>query len=421
MEKRKKPVKKRGAAPSYKPRRQAMPQSVKPAASTAQKNAEDYTPCPLYRKCGGCQLQNMSYDRQLRWKQGKAETLLGRFHRVSPILGMENPYHYRNKVQAAFALAKNNQIISGVYQSSSHRVVPVDRCLTEDEKADEIICTIRGLLKSFRLSPFNEDTGRGFLRHVLVKRGFQSGQIMVVLVTGTPVFPSRKNFVAALLKAHPDITTILQNINPYHTSMVLGEEEKVLYGDGFIEDTLCGCVFRISAKSFYQINPVQTEVLYRTAIRFASLTGSEKVIDAYCGIGTIGLVAAKKAGSVIGVELNGDAVRDAAANARRNGITNAAFYEGDAGEFMTAMAEEGQTADVVFMDPPRAGSDRAFLNAVASLSPVKIVYISCNPETQQRDLAYLCRQSYRVDAIQPVDMFPHTYHIETVALLTKER
>ena len=244
---------------------------------------------------------------------------------------------------------------------------------------------------------------------------------MVVLVTGTPVFPSRKNFVAALLKAHPDITTILQNINPYHTSMVLGEEEKVLYGDGFIEDTLCGCVFRISAKSFYQINPVQTEVLYRTAIRFASLTGSERVIDAYCGIGTIGLVAAKEAGSVIGVELNGDAVRDASANARRNGITNAAFYEGDAGEFMTAMAEEGQTADVVFMDPPRAGSDRAFLNAVASLSPAKIVYISCNPETQQRDRAYLCRQSYRVDAIQPVDMFPHTYHIETVALLTKER
>lgn len=416
MEKRKKNVRKAGPA-RRKLSPQSRPQAKPPAAA---KNADGYIPCPLHRKCGGCQLQNMSYDRQLKWKQGKVETLLGSFCPVRPIIGMSVPYHYRNKVQAAFASAKNNQIISGVYQSSSHRVVPVDRCLTEDQKADEIICTIRGLLKSFRLSPFNEDTGRGFLRHVLVKRGFQSGQIMVVLVTGTPVFPSRKNFVAALLKAHPEITTILQNINPSHTSMVLGEEEKLLYGNGYIEDTLCDCIFRISAKSFYQINPVQTEVLYRKAIDFAGLTGSEKVIDAYCGIGTIGLVAAKEAGFVIGVECNKDAVRDAASNAKRNGITNASFYQADAGEFMTAMANEGQTADVVFMDPPRAGSDRAFLTAVTALSPAKIVYISCNPETQQRDLTFLCRRGYQVNAVQPVDMFPHTYHVETVVLLQRE-
>ncbi len=404
--------KKQTARPQQKPTASAPP--------AASKNAEGYIPCPLYRKCGGCQLQNMSYNRQLRWKQGKIEALLGSFGKVRPIIGMDTPYHYRNKVQAAFALAKNNQIISGVYQASSHRVVPVDHCLTEDEKADEIICTIRGLLKSFRLAPFNEDTGRGFLRHVLVKRGFQSGQIMVVLVTGTPIFPSRKNFVAALRKAHPEITTILQNINPYHTSMVLGDEENLLYGDGYIEDTLCGCVFRISAKSFYQINPIQTEILYRKAIDFAALNGSERVIDAYCGIGTIGLVAAKEAGSVIGVELNADAVRDAISNAKRNEIANAAFYQGDAGEFMTAMVSEGETADVVFMDPSRAGSDRAFLTAVTTLAPKRIVYISCNPETQQRDLTFLCRKGYRVEIIQPVDMFPHTRHVECIVSLVRE-
>ena len=291
--------------------------------------------------------------------------------------------------------------------------------MTEDQKADEIIGTIRGMMHQFKLTPYNEDTGRGFLRHVLVKRGFSSNQIMVVLVTGTPVFPSKNHFVAALREKHPEITTILMNVNPYQTSMVLGENEKVLYGDGTIEDILCGCVFRISAKSFYQINPVQTEILYQKAIAFAGLTGKETVIDAYCGIGTIGLVAAKDAGQVIGVEVNRDAVKDAIANAKRNGIKNAYFYHADAGRFMTEMAKEGQTAEVVMMDPPRAGSDLAFLSSLAALSPKRIVYISCNPETQERDLSYLVQHGYQVKAIQPVDMFPHTNHVETVVLLSK--
>ena len=380
---------------------------------------EGHLPCPLYRKCGGCQLQNMSYPRQLQWKQRKVEKLLGKFGRVQPIIGMETPYHYRNKVQAAFALTQNKRIISGVYQSSTHRVVPVEHCMTEDQKADEIIGTIRGMMHQFKLTPYNEDTGRGFLRHVLVKRGFSSNQIMVVLVTGTPVFPSKNHFVAALREKHPEITTILMNVNPYQTSMVLGENEKVLYGDGTIEDILCGCVFRISAKSFYQINPVQTEILYQKAIAFAGLTGKETVIDAYCGIGTICLVAAKDAGQVIGVEVNRDAVKDAIANAKRNGIKNAYFYHADAGRFMTEMAKEGQTAEVVMMDPPRAGSDLAFLSSLAALSPKRIVYISCNPETQERDLSYLVQHGYQVKAIQPVDMFPHTNHVETVVLLSK--
>ncbi|MDD6235848.1 MAG: 23S rRNA (uracil(1939)-C(5))-methyltransferase RlmD [Clostridiales bacterium] len=404
-------------------KQQRKPQESRPhSVRNEQENQLDteHTPCALYRKCGGCQLQNMSYPRQLQWKQHKVEKLLGKFCKVRPIIGMENPYHYRNKVQAAFALTKNKKIISGVYQSSTHRVVPVDHCMTEDQKADEIIGTIRELVSSFKLTVYNEDTGRGFLRHVLVKRGFSSNQIMVVLVTGTPVFPSKNHFIAALLEKHPEITTILMNINPYQTSMVLGETEKVLYGSGTIEDVLCGCIFRISAKSFYQINPVQTEVLYRKAIEFASLTGTETVIDAYCGIGTIGLEAAKHAGREIGVEDNRDAVKDAIANAKRNGIENAFFYHADAGRFMTEMAQEHQSAEVVMMDPPRAGSDEAFLSSLVTLSPQRIVYISCNPETQERDLSYLVRHGYRVKIVQPVDMFPHTNHVETVVLLSRK-
>ncbi|MEG1687579.1 MAG: 23S rRNA (uracil(1939)-C(5))-methyltransferase RlmD [Angelakisella sp.] len=377
-------------------------------------------PCPLYKKCGGCQMQNMLYPQQLRWKQVAVERLLSRFCPVAPIIGMENPLHYRNKVQAAFRLDRQKRIISGVYQSGTHNIVQVDDCMIEDTVADEIIVTIRKMLPQFKLLPYNEDTGRGFLRHVLIRRGFTSGQIMVVLVTGLPMFPSKNNFVAALLKLHPGITTIVQNVNSTETSLVLGERQMVLYGNGFIEDTLCGCVFRISPRSFYQINPVQTELLYSKAIQLAGLTGQERVIDAYCGIGTIGLIASRSCREVIGVELNRDAVRDAIDNCRRNGIKNARFYSGDAGEFMTAMAAEDETADVVFLDPPRAGSDTAFLNAVATLAPQKVVYISCNPETLARDLVQLTGSGYAVRAVQPVDMFPFTHHVECVVLLTRK-
>lgn len=363
----------------------------------------------------------MDYARQLQFKQRRVEGLLKQFHSVEPIIGMETPYHYRNKVSAAFALARNQQIISGVYQDSTHRIVPVDHCLIEDPKADEIICSIRRLMKSFKLLPYDEVTQKGFLRHVLIKRGFATNRIMVVLVTSTPVFPAKKRFTEALLKLHPEITTILMNLNDRYTSMVLGEQEKVLYGPGKIQDILCGCRFQISAKSFYQINPAQTEALYLKAMEYAGLTGSETVIDAYCGIGTIGLVAAKRgAKKVVGVELNRDAVKDAIENAKLNKLSNAWFCAGDAGEFMLEMSLEKEPADVVFMDPPRAGSDRTFLSSLIALSPQKVVYISCNPETQQRDLRYLTSKGpYRVTRIQPVDMFPHTNHVETVVLLSK--
>ncbi len=372
--------------------------------------------CKVYKRCGGCQLQHLSYEEQLAYKQRTVKRLMGKYCKVEPIIGMDNPYHYRNKVQAAFTRDRFGNIISGVYQSNSHKVVKVSECQIEDRKADEIICTIRNLCKDFKIAPYDEDSRRGLLRHVLIKRGFTSGEIMVVLVTASPILPAKNNFVKALLKKHPKITTIIQNINRMNTNLVLGDREIVLYGDGFIKDTLCGCVFRISSRSFYQINPVQTEILYSKAIEFADLTGKELCIDAYCGIGTIGIIAAQKTKNVIGVELNTEAFRDAIINAKINKTKNIYFYNADAGKFMVGMAEDNQKADVVFMDPPRAGSDVNFLSSVVKLSPKKVVYVSCNPETLARDTEYLVNHGYEVKKIQPVDMFPHTSHVESVVL-----
>ena len=376
--------------------------------------------CNISKKCGGCQFQGIPYKEQLKKKQKKEQSLLGAYGKVCSIIGMENPYYYRNKVHAVFDRDRKGNIISGIYEEGTHRVVPVENCLIEDEKSQEIIRTIRGMLKSFKIRTYDEDTGYGLLRHVLIRRGFSTGEIMVVLVTGLPIFPSKNNFVKALRKAHPEITTVVLNVNDRQTSMVLGDREKPIFGPGFIKDRLCGCMFRISPKSFYQVNPVQTEILYQTAIDYASLTGKEAVIDAYCGIGTIGLIAAKKAGKVIGVELNKDAAKDARINAKENKITNAAFYQGDAGRFMVEMAAKGEKADVVFMDPPRAGSDERFLSSVVKLSPKKVIYISCNPETLARDLKYLTKHHYKVEKIQPVDMFPFCDHCETVCSLSRK-
>ncbi len=376
--------------------------------------------CPLAKKCGGCQLQNMTYVRQLKWKQARCEILLKKFGKVSKIIGMDEPYHYRNKVQAAFGRTKSGKIISGVYQSGSHRIVSVDSCMTEDEIADKIIVDIRNMVPKFKIWTYDEDRGTGFLRHVLVKRGFTSGEVMVVIVGSSGYFPMKKKFTAELLKIHPEITTVVLNINPKNTNLVLGDKEEILYGNGYIEDTLCGCVFRISPKSFYQINPVQTEKLYNKAMELAQLDSKSRVIDAYCGIGTIGLVAAKTAGEVIGVELNPDAVRDAVSNCKRNSMKNAKFFCADAGDFMEALADEGESADVVFMDPPRAGSSKKFIESLAKMAPERIVYISCNPETLARDLQLIIKKGYAVRTIQPVDMFPHTNHIECVVQLCKD-
>ena len=373
----------------------------------------------MEKRCGGCRGLSVPYAEQLKQKEKVIRDNCGKFGKFDPIIGMENPYHYRNKVHAVFGEDRRHNIISGTYEEKTHRIVPVDSCLLEDERADAIIVSIRGLLKSFKIRPFNEDTGYGLFRHVLVRTGLHSGQIMVVLVLASPVLPSKNNFVKALLKLHPEITTIVLNVNGRGTSMVLGEKEHVLYGKGYIEDTLCGKTFRISAGSFYQVNPRQTEKLYGKAIEYAGLTGKETVLDAYCGTGTIGLIASGCAKEVIGVELNKAAVRDARINAKANQVSNITFYENDAGQFMVQMAEQDAHVDVVFMDPPRAGSDEAFLNSLVRLAPKRVVYVSCNPETLARDLAYLTKKGYRMEKGVGVDMFPWTKHVETVVLMSK--
>ncbi|MCM0650541.1 23S rRNA (uracil(1939)-C(5))-methyltransferase RlmD [Clostridium swellfunianum] len=376
--------------------------------------------CPYFIQCGGCQLQHMSYESQAEFKQQKIEKLMKPYGKVNKILTMQEPYYYRNKIHSTLAQGKNGKVISGIYEENTHNVIPIESCLIQDKRADEIVASVKEIMKSFKLRPYDEDSGQGFLRHVLIKTGFASNEIMVVLIVSSQVFPGKNNFIKLLLQKHPEITTIVMNINNRKTSVVLGEVEKVLYGKGYIEDTLCDCVFQISPKSFYQVNPIQTEILYEKAINMAKLTGKETVLDAYCGIGTISLIASRKAKSVIGVELNKDAVRDAVKNAKRNKISNVMFYNDDAGDFMVNLSKEKQNIDTVFMDPPRSGSDEKFLSSIVKLKPRQIIYISCNAVTQERDLNYLTKNGYKVEKIQPVDMFPHTSHVETVCLLERK-
>lgn len=385
-----------------------------------QNHTDKIKKCPYAGKCGGCQYQGMDYGSQLKEKQKYVQKLLKNYGKPEPILGMENPYYYRNKVHAVYKHQKNGEIISGIYEEGTHKVVPVESCQIENQEADKVIQTIRKLAKSFKIKIYNEDSGYGLLRHVLIRYGRVTGEMMVVLVAVSPIFPSKNNFVKALRKEHPEITTVVLNINDKSTSMVLGERNIILYGKGYIEDELCGCRFRISPNSFYQVNPVQTEVLYQKAISLAGLSGKEKVIDAYCGIGTIGLIAASHCKEVIGIELNREAVKDAIGNTKRNRIKNVRFYQGDAGDFLVSMAQKGEKADVVFMDPPRAGSSEKFMESAAKMGPEKIVYISCNPDTLERDLKYLTRKGYQVDRICPVDMFPFTDNIENVCLLSRK-
>jgi len=377
--------------------------------------------CPYAKKCGGCDYQGIEYKKQLETKEAKVKKLLKEFVKVSPIVGMENPYNYRHKVHAVFDCVARGQVVAGVYKKNTHEVVDIESCQIENQEADAIIREIKGLLKSFKIKTYDEDTGYGLLRHVLVRKGYHTGEIMVVLVLASPILPSKNNFVKALRKNHPDISTVVINVNDKKTSMVLGERNIVVYGKGFIEDKLCGCTFRISPNSFYQVNPVQTELLYEKAIACAHLTGKEKVIDAYCGTGTIGIIASKHAKEVLGVELNKDAIKDAVINAKRNDIKNIRFVNDDAGKYMVSLAAQKEQVDVVIMDPPRSGSDEAFLSSVIKLAPRRVVYVSCGPDTLARDLKYLTQKGYRVTEATPYDMFPMTAHTEVVVGLIRER
>jgi len=332
---------------------------------------------------------------------------------------MDYPFYYRNKSHFTFQKNRNRKIIAGMYEENSHRIVDLDRCIIQDDTTNKINATIKSMLVSFKLEPYNEDTKTGFLRHVLIRTGFTSKQVMVVLVTASSMFPSKNNFIKALLKKHPEITTIVQNINDRKTSMVLGQKEVVLFGKGFIVDELNGFKFKISPSSFFQINPTQTEKLYQVAINAADLQKDDVVLDAYCGTGTIGIFASNYVKSVIGVELNKDAIRDAITNAKLNSVKNIWFENADASDFMVQLANDKVKIDVVILDPPRSGSDERFIRALSMLNPKKIVYVSCNPQTQARDLLLFEKNGYKVQSIQPVDMFAHTYHVETIVLMSR--
>lgn len=401
-----------------KPRPDRRPAPRRQAAAPARP-AHPSFPCRVCDRCGGCQLAHLTYADQLKQKQQAVEKLLGHLCEVAPIIGMEDPMHYRGKVHAVIAENRRGEVISGVYAAGTHHVVPVDSCCLHDPRADAIIRTIVQMVPRFKLRVYNENTHRGFLRHVLIRTAAVTGQIMVILVATGREFPGGKAFVAELTRKHPEITTVVLNINTRETSMVLGKTDVTLQGPGYLEDELCNLRFRISPQSFYQVNLRQTERLYRTAIDLAALTGTETLLDAYCGTGTIGLCAAAHAREVTGVELNADAVRNAKENARLNSIRNARFFCDDAGRFMVKMAQEGRPLDVLIMDPPRSGSDERFLSSALTLKPERIVYVSCGPDTLARDAEYLVRGGYKAVKAVPVDMFPYTEHCETVMLLSR--
>ena len=414
--------------------------------------------CPVFEQCGACQMLNIPYSAQCQHKQHYLQDLfkeeLQSETEILPFLGMEDPFFYRNKVASPFALGKKaapknapkplkaaakakarngnqkpqKEILCGMYAAGTHKLIDTKECLLENKRAKQIIQAIRSLCYRYGIQPYNENTGTGFLRHVIVRIGHTSNEVLVILITNKEEFAGAKNFCKELLKMCPYITSIVQNVNTRQTNVLLGTgREYTLYGPGFILDNLCGVSFRISSRSFYQVNATQTEKLYSQAIKLANLSGEEVVIDAYCGTGTIGLVAAcglpenpkNKARKVIGFDSVASAIEDAKNNARHNGISNAEFIAGDAGECMAKLASDYESIDVVLMDPPRAGSDETFLSSLVQLSPKRVVYISCNPKTQVRDCHYLQQHGYKLETLQAVDMFPHTKHVETIALLTR--
>ena len=374
--------------------------------------------CENYeKKCGGCPLLTLPYPEQVAKKQARVSTLLGHYAPVEPLRAMQEPWHYRNKAIATFAMQRG-KLVLGLYAEGSHRVLPGCQCLLQSEVLNRTLSAVLDAARACRWVAYDEDRGTGLVRHAVLRTS-REGKVLVTLVTARPELPGSRNFCTALRKAAPWVVGIVQNVNPTQTSAVLGNREKTLFGRDFVADTLCGLQFAISSRSFYQVNPVQTEVLYQTALELAALTGKETVLDAYCGIGTIGLCAAARAGRVIGVERNPAAARDAAANARRNRIANAEFVCADATEWMIQQADKLRP-DVIFLDPPRAGSTPECIAAVAKMNPRRVIYVSCDPETLARDIVLFGRSGYRARRCLPVDLFPHTKHVETVVQLVRK-
>ena len=368
--------------------------------------------CPVSKYCGGCQYQGIEYKTQLKNKQEYVNNLLNKYGKISPIIGMDNPLNYRNKVQVTFGYDENHNVIYGNYVQSTHTIVQIEDCMICDETANEIINSIYRIIMKYKISIFDENSMKGCIRHILI-RATNQNQYMVVIVTGSINIVKKENLIKDILKFNPSVKTIVQNINNRRTSMILGQKNFILYGKGYVEDELCDMRFRISPNSFYQVNKSQTEILYQKAIKLANLNSNDILIDAYCGTGTIGIVASKKCKKVLGIEINKQAIKDAIINSKNNRINNIEFICADAGKHMNLLAKQKFNVDVVIMDPPRTGSDEKFIKSLLNLKPSKIVYISCNPETLKRDLSYF-KNDYSINEIQPVDMFPFTNHVECV-------
>ena len=411
----------RNEASSKKTSPQKAAQSPDAGSASANGAKKKRSRCGVSGLCGGCSMINMPYDEQIRGKQKVLDDLIGDFVIPDKFIRMKAPDHYRYKVTSVFAPDRKGRPACGIYKEGTHEVIPVKSCLIENIQADRIIQTIFSMLPSFRIHVYDEDMDIGLLRYVQVRVARATKEIMVTLVLTDPVLPSRNTFVRELTRRHPEITTIIINVNDRKTTMVLGNRETVIYGKGYIEDVLCGKRFRISSRSFYQVNPLMTEKLYNIAIDAAALTGKEAVLDTYCGIGTIGIIAAPHVRRVVGVELNEEAVRDAQQNIKINELGNIEILQGDATEFMIEMARNGTRADVIFMDPPRSGSTEEFMRAACDIRPQKIVYISCSPWSLQRDLEFFTENGYETRMAIPVDMFPYTAGIETVVLLTHKK
>lgn len=373
--------------------------------------------CKICTSCGGCQYQQIDYKAQLEYKTNRVKNAIKRIAKVdvkvNDCLGAEHPYNYRNKIQVPFSKDRNGKVIYGFYKENSHIIMPVKECAIENKKAAPILWDIKLLLEKHKISTYNEDTGKGILRYVLIRTSFHFDELMVVLVTSVMNFPGQRNFIDELVKLHPEITTVVENVNSRHTNVILGEKEKILYGKGYIQDKICDLTFNISASSFFQVNPEQVEVLYKTALNLLNDNKDQVVLDAYAGVGTIGLIASNKAKHVYSVELNKFASKNAVENAKRNNVSNISFACDDAGKYISSF--EGNL-DVVIMDPPRKGSDEVFLDTLINKKVPQIIYVSCDPETLARDLNYLSKH-YEVTYVQPVDMFPMTCHVETVVSL----
>ncbi|MBC2025398.1 23S rRNA (uracil(1939)-C(5))-methyltransferase RlmD [Listeria booriae] len=380
-------------------------------------------PCLVYSQCGGCQLQHLSYDGQLRMKQKQVAQVMKRIGKqdveVLPTLGMENPWNYRNKAQVPVGFV-NGRLVAGFYQQRSHQIIDMNTCLIQQEENNEVIQTARAVFAKYHVEPYDETTRKGVLRHLMTRFATTTGELMLVIVTTKLNFPNKEEILAELQQSIPELTSLVQNVNTANTNVIFGEQTVVLAGREYIMDTIHGISFAISARSFYQVNPEQTEILYTEALKLAGLTGEETVIDAYCGIGSISLCLAKEAKHVYGVEIVPQAIEDARANAKLNKMDNVTFAVGKAEEVIPDWFKQGIKADVLVVDPPRKGCDDALLQTILKMKPKRVVYVSCNPATLARDMLVLTEGGYEAKMVQPVDMFPQTTHVECVTVLKRK-